>query len=96
LYGRAGIVPVGLCEAVHFDVKLSPPVERVVGDVLVLVAFNVPRFPCYAAGSDFLSDFMNNVVVWLLWGVVGVLEDRNEARFAAASELNSAGGDVVK
>jgi hypothetical protein len=43
------------------------------------MAFNVPGFPCDAAGSDFLSDFMNNVMVWLLWGVVGVLEDRDEA-----------------
>ena len=73
--GRRGFVPVRFCKSVQFDLKLSPHVQEMIGDVLVLVSSYVSELPGKTASSKFLSYLVYQVVMWLFQGVVNMLKD---------------------
>jgi hypothetical protein len=50
-----------------------------IGHMLVLVASNVSICPDNGAICDFLSDFVDKVMMWLVWGVIIVSENGHEA-----------------
>jgi hypothetical protein len=64
--------------------------------VLVLVAVNVPEFPCQAAICKFPSDLVNNVMMGLFWSVVDVLKDCDKAGLAVTTNFNDAVIDVME
>ncbi len=64
--------------------------------MLVLVAVNVPEFPCQAAIWKFPSDLMNNVMMGLFWSAVDVLKDCDKAGLAVTTDFDGAFVDVVE
>jgi hypothetical protein len=64
--------------------------------VLVLVAVNVPEFPCQAAICKFPSDLVNNVIMGLFRSVVDVLKDCDKAGLAVSTDFDGAFVDVVE
>jgi hypothetical protein len=53
--------------------------------MLVLMSGNVPVMPGDLANCEFLSDLMDEVMMGLFRGIVGVGEDRYKARLTVAT-----------
>jgi hypothetical protein len=64
--------------------------------VLVLVAVNVPEFPCQAAICKSPSDLVNNVMMGLFRSVVDVFKDCDKAGLAVTSDFDDAFVDVME
>jgi hypothetical protein len=94
--GRFCIIPIYLGKAVHLHVELPPHVEKVVRDVLVLVAINVSKFPCQAAVCKFPSDLVNNIMMWLFRSIVDVFKDCGKAGLVVTTDFDGALVDAVE
>jgi hypothetical protein len=64
--------------------------------VLVLVAVNVPEFPCQAAICKFPSDLVNNVMMGLFRSAVYVLKVCDKTGLAVTTDFDDAFIDVVE
>jgi hypothetical protein len=53
--------------------------------MLVLMFGDAPVMPGDLANGKFLSDLVDEVMMGLFWGIVGVGEDRCKARFAVSA-----------
>ena len=53
--------------------------------MLVLMSGDVPVMPGDLANGKFLPDLVDEVMMGLIWGIVGVGEDRCKARLAVAA-----------
>jgi hypothetical protein len=71
-------------------------VEKVVLDVLVLVAINVSRVPCQAAVCKFPSDLVKNIMMWLFRSVIDIFKDCDKAKLAVTTDFDGAFIDVVE
>jgi hypothetical protein len=78
-YVSVCVIPVGLGQPVHFYVELAPRVEEMVGNVLVLVAAYVSRCPDEGARCYFSPDFVDKIVMWLVWGIVLMIKHCRKA-----------------